>query len=111
MACARASDAPADGNKQCLAAILEIRDYFMNSSRTWDSNFSPRLATSPSIRIVTVGTRARTRARFLPPLRKQDHRFAAVARENGEWLRFSMHFYNTRRKWSALPALLRAAIA
>jgi selenocysteine lyase/cysteine desulfurase len=32
-----------------------------------------------------------------------------MARESGEWLRFSMHFYNTREEMDRIAGVLQAA--
>ena len=101
------------GINNVSAAILEIRDYLHELLENMGFEFlSPPCDEPLRSGIVTVRhPRANTSALFAALEKAQITASLRVARENGEWLRFSMHFYNTREEMERIAGVLRAAIA
>lgn len=101
------------GINNVSAAILEIRDYLHELLENIGFEFlSPPRDEPLRSGIVTVRhPRANTSALFAALEKAQITASLRVARENGEWLRFSMHFYNTREEMERIARVLRAAIA
>ncbi len=94
------------------SAILDVRDYLQGLLENMGFEFlSPSCEEHWRSGIVTARhPRAGTSALFAALEKAKVMASLRMARESGEWLRFSMHFYNTREEMERIASVLRAAI-
>ena len=101
------------GSEAVAAAILDVRDYLHELLAAMGFEFlSPSCDESLRSGIVTARhPKTRNQARCSPRLRKERSPLRCVWRATAEqWLRFSMHFYNTREEMDRIAAILRAEL-
>jgi cysteine desulfurase/selenocysteine lyase len=94
------------------AAILDVRDYLEGLLRTMGFEFlSPSWEEELRSGIVTARhPRRAANALFAALERGKVTASLRSARASGEWLRFSMHFYNTREEMNRIAEILRAEL-
>jgi cysteine desulfurase / selenocysteine lyase len=100
------------GSHVVASAILEVRDYLHELLEDMGFEFlSPSCDEPLRSGIVTARhLRANTNSLLAALERAKITATLRTARESGEWLRFSMHFYNTREEMERIADVLRAAI-
>lgn len=100
------------GANVVASAILEVRDHLHELLEKMGFEFlSPSCEEPLRSGIVTARhPRASTSALFTALEKAKVTASLRMARESGEWLRFSMHFYNTREEMERIAGVLRAAI-
>jgi cysteine desulfurase/selenocysteine lyase len=94
------------------AAILDVRDYFESLLGTMGFEFlSPSCEEELRSGIVTARHPKREASALFAAL-EQGKVTASLrlARDSGQWLRFSMHFYNTREEMDRIARILRAEL-
>jgi selenocysteine lyase/cysteine desulfurase len=94
------------------AAILEVRDYLHGLLEEMGFEFlSPSCEEPLRSGIVTARhPRANTSSLFTALEKERITASLRMARESGEWLRFSMHFYNTQAEMERIAEVLRRAL-
>jgi selenocysteine lyase/cysteine desulfurase len=94
------------------SAILDVRDYLNGLLEKMGFEFlSPSREEPLRSGIVTARhPQANTGALFAALEKEKITASLRVARESGEWLRFSMHFYNTREEMERIADVLRKAL-
>jgi cysteine desulfurase / selenocysteine lyase len=94
------------------SAILDVRDYLHELLENMGFEFlSPSCWEPLRSGIVTARhPRASTNVLFAALEKAKVTASLRMARESGEWLRFSMHFYNTREEMERIAGVLRAAM-
>jgi cysteine desulfurase / selenocysteine lyase len=100
------------GSHVVASAILEVRDYLHELLEDMGFEFlSPSCDEPLRSGIVTARhPRAKSDSLLAALERAKITATLRTARESGEWLRFSMHFYNTREEMERIAGVLRAAI-
>jgi cysteine desulfurase / selenocysteine lyase len=100
------------GSHVVASAILEVRDYLHQLLEDIGFEFlSPSCDEPLRSGIVTARhPRANSNSLLAALERAKITATLRTARESGEWLRFSMHFYNTREEMERIAGELRAAI-
>jgi cysteine desulfurase / selenocysteine lyase len=100
------------GSHVVASAILEVRDYLHELLADMGFEFlSPSCDEPLRSGIVTARhPRANSNSLLAALARAKITATLRTARESGEWLRFSMHFYNTREEMERIAGVLRAAI-
>jgi cysteine desulfurase / selenocysteine lyase len=100
------------GSHVVASAILEVRDYLHQLLEDMGFEFlSPSCDEPLRSGIVTARhPRANSNSLLAALERAKITATLRTARESGEWLRFSMHFYNTREEMERIAGELRAAI-
>jgi selenocysteine lyase/cysteine desulfurase len=100
------------GWQNVAAAILEVRDYLEGLLRTMGFEFlSPSYEEELRSGIVTARHPKREAGALFAALEKGKVTASLrMARESGEWLRFSMHFYNTREEMDRIAEILRTEL-
>jgi cysteine desulfurase / selenocysteine lyase len=101
------------GLNAVASAILDVRDHLHELLQEMGFEFlSPTCEEPLRSGIVTARhPRANTSLLFAALERAKITASLRMARESGEWLRFSMHFYNTREEMERIADVLRAALA
>jgi cysteine desulfurase / selenocysteine lyase len=100
------------GSHVVASAILEVRDYLHQLLEDMGFEFlSPSCDEPLRSGIVTARhPRANSNSLLAALERAKITATLRTARESGEWVRFSMHFYNTREEMERIAGVLRAAI-
>ena len=100
------------GSEAVAAAILDVRDYLHELLGAMGFEFlSPSCEESLRSGIVTARHPKRETSALFAALEKGKVTVSLrMARDSGEWLRFSMHFYNTREEMDRIAAILRAEL-
>jgi cysteine desulfurase/selenocysteine lyase len=94
------------------AAILDVRDYLHRLLQEVGFEFlSPGCEEPLRSGIVTARhPRRESSALFAALERAKVTASLRVTRDGGQWLRFSMHFYNTREEMERIAATLQAEL-
>jgi cysteine desulfurase / selenocysteine lyase len=100
------------GSQAVAAAILDVRDYLHELLAAMGFEFlSPLCEESLRSGIVTARHSERETSALFAALEKGKVTASLrMARDSGAWLRFSMHFYNTREEMDRIAAILRAEL-
>jgi cysteine desulfurase / selenocysteine lyase len=100
------------GSQAVAAAILDVRDYLHGLLETMGFEFlSPSCEEALRSGIVTARHAKREASVLFAALEKGKVTASLrMARDSGQWLRFSMHFYNTREEMDRIAEILRAEL-
>ena len=100
------------GSQAVATAILDVRDYLHELLEEMGFEFlSPSCQEALRSGIVTARHPKRESSVLFAALEKGNVTASLrMARDSGEWLRFSMHFYNTRDEMDRIAAILRAEL-
>ena len=95
------------------SAILDVRDYLHGLLENMGFEFlcPPRDEPLRSGIVTARHPRARSQALFVALEKAKISASLRSARGNGEWLRFSMHFYNTREEMDRIADVLGKGLA
>jgi selenocysteine lyase/cysteine desulfurase len=94
------------------SAILEVRDYLHELLENIGFEFLSPPCQEPLRSGIVAARHPRVNSNLLLGALEKAKITASLraARESGEWLRFSMHFYNTREEMERIADVLHAAI-
>jgi cysteine desulfurase/selenocysteine lyase len=100
------------GWQRVSAAILDVRDYLHELLAAMGFEFlSPSCEEALRSGIVTARhPRRETSALFAALEKGKVTASLRMARDSGQWLRFSMHFYNTREEMDRIAEILRVEL-
>ena len=100
------------GSQAVATAILDVRDYLHGLLGAMGFEFlSPSSEEPLRSGIVTAHHPKRKASALFAALEKEKVTASLrMARDSGEWLRFSMHFYNTRGEMDRIAEILRAEL-
>ena len=103
----------ATGSQAVAAAILDVRDYLHELLEAMGFEFlSPSCQEALRSGIVTARHPERESSALSAALEKGKVTASLrMARDSGQWLRFSMHFYNTRDEMDRIAEILRAELS
>jgi selenocysteine lyase/cysteine desulfurase len=101
----------ATGLDRVAAAILDVRDYLHALLDGMGFEFLSPLPEEPLRSGIVTARHPSTASGILFSALEKERITASlrVARESGEWLRFSPHFYNTRSEMERIAEVLRTA--
>jgi cysteine desulfurase / selenocysteine lyase len=102
----------ATGSQAVAAAILDVRDYLHELLEAIGFEFlSPSCEEALRSGIVTARHPQREASALFAALEKGKVTASLrMARDSGQWLRFSMHFYNTREEMDRIAEILQAEL-
>lgn len=100
------------GSHVVASAILEVRDYLHELLENIGFEFLSPPCQEPLRSGIVAARHPRVNSNLLLAALEKAKITASLraARESGEWLRFSMHFYNTREEMERIADVLHAAI-
>jgi cysteine desulfurase/selenocysteine lyase len=100
------------GSQAVATAILDVRDYLHGLLEAMGFEFlSPSSEEPLRSGIVTARHPKREASALFAALEREKVTASLrMARDGGQWLRFSMHFYNTREEMDRIAKILRAEL-